>query len=179
MQVIVTAIRGQTNEDGKAEIVLTTDQRKIDISELKGVIEKRKALIVDIKQYRQRRSLDANAYLWVLAHQIAEVLRSTKEDIYRRAIKEVGQFEILPIKNEAVERWLEVWKGKGIGWFAEVMEESKLPGYTKVISYYGSSCYDTKEMSVLIDHLITDAKEAGIDVITEDEKNLLLQEWGI
>jgi hypothetical protein len=178
MNIKANNIQLQYNESGKGMIVLTTDQIRIDISELKEIIAKGKELAVEIKQYRQHRSLDSNSYLWILCQKIAEAIRSTKEEVYKKAIREVGQFEIVPIKDEAVERWIEVWKGKGIGWFAEVMSDSKLPGYKKVISYYGSSCYDSREMAVLINEIVDWCKEANIETMPEDELSGLLKEWG-
>lgn len=175
-------IRLQYTEDKKTEIVLTTSDNILQIqkeaAELKSIIAKGKELSVDIKQYRHKRSLDANSYLWIICQKIAEVIRATKEEVYRKAIREVGQFEIVPIKAKAVDRWLECWNSKGIGWFAEIMEDSKLTGYKKVISYYGSSVYDTKEMSVLIDSLVTECKELGIETIPPNELIALKQEWG-
>jgi hypothetical protein len=178
MNTTANAIRLQYNEAGGAELVLSCTS-KPDITPLKEVVAKGKILSVEVKQYRQKRSLDSNAYLWILCQKIAEVVRNTtKEEVYKRAIRDVGQFEILPIKNEAVERWIEIWKGKGLGWFAEVMNESKLPGYTKIISYYGSSCYNQHEMSVLIDYIVSECKEMDIETLPPADLARLKQEWG-
>ena len=133
-------------------LALTT---KTDIGDLKAIIANGKLLEVEISEQKKKRSLDSNSYLWTLCQKIAEVIHSTKELVYQKYIKEVRQFEIVPIKAEAVERWIEVWNSKGLGWFAEVMEDSKLKGYKKVISYYGSSCYDSREMSVLLDEVLS------------------------
>ena len=178
MKITANNIRLIYTEHGKAEIILSTDQSRIDISPLKEVVAKGKALAVEIKQYRQKRSLDANAYCFVLCQKIAEAVKSTKELVYKKAIREVGQFEIVPIKNEAVERWIEVWGSKGLGWFAEVLEESKLRGYKKVISYYGSSVYDSREMAVLIDEIVLWCKELGLETLTPSEIARLKEEWG-
>jgi hypothetical protein len=178
MNITANNIRLIYTESGKAEIILSTDQSRIDISPLKEVVAKGKPLAVEIKQYRQKRSLDANAYCFVLCQKIAEAVKSTKELVYKKAIREVGQFEIVPIKNEAVERWIEVWGSKGLGWFAEVLEESKLRGYKKVISYYGSSVYDSREMAVLIDEIVLWCKELGIETLTPSEIARLKEEWG-
>lgn len=173
MKIRAQRINLQYDESGQPQIVLTTNENRLQlqqkIAELKQVIAKGKELSVEVKQYRHKRSLDSNAYLWVLCQKMAEVIRATKEEVYKKAIREVGQFEIVPIKNEAVERWIEIWNSKGLGWFAEVMDDSKLPGYKKVISYYGSSVYDQREMSVLVDNIVQEAKELGIETMTPDE----------
>ena len=169
-------------EEGETQVVLTAKANKQqiqqEVAELKQIIGKGKELSAEVKVYRQKRSLDSNAYLWVLCQKISEVIRATKEEVYKKAIRDVGQFEIVPIKNEAVERWIEVWNSKGLGWFAEVMEDSKLPGYKKVISYYGSSIYDQREMSILVDNIVQEAKDLDIETMTPDELSRLKSEWG-
>ena len=168
----------QYNATRQPQIVLTTSGNiQPQLEELKATA-KDKGLAVEIKPYRKQRSLDSNSYCWILCQKIAEAIRSTKELVYQKTIRDVGQFEIVPIKNEAVDRWIEVWKSKGLGWFAEVMEDSKLPGYKKVISYYGSSVYDTREMAILIDEIVSQCKELGIETMTPSELALLKQEWG-
>lgn len=131
----------------------------------------------EIIREKKRRSLDANAYCWKLATDIANAVGITKEDVYRRNIREVGEYTPLPIKTEAVEAFLRVWQGKGIGWFAEVVDDSKLDGYKLIFAYHGSSVYDTSAMSRLIESLIQDAKAVGVDTLSEREKSLLLEDW--
>lgn len=177
----VNSIKIQYPEDLKEmEIVLTTNRSQETlqkIAELKEIVEKGKELKVEIKQYRHRRSLDANAYCFVLCQKIAEVIGNTKEYVYKQAIKQVGQFEIVPIKDEAVERWIEAWESKGLGWQSEIMRDSTIEGYTTTINYYGSSVYDTKEMYLLLEEIVVQAKELGIDTISDTEKKTLLEMW--
>lgn len=181
MKSITNNIRLLFSENGIPEITLTLQTNKYQIqteyAELKEFLTKGKTLDVEITQHKKKRSLDANSYCFVICQKIAEKIHSTKELIYQKAIKEVGQFEIVPIKAEAVERWISVWNSKGLGWFSEVMEDSKLPGYKKVISYYGSSVYSVSEMSVLIDNIVESAKEMGIETLTPDEILKLKSSW--
>lgn len=150
---------------------------KVEINDLKAIIAKGRELSVEVKEHRNKRSLDANAYCFLLCQKIAEVIHNTKEFVYQRAIRQVGQFEILPIKNEAVERWIQNWGSKGLGWFSEVLDNSKLDGYKKVISYYGSSIYDVREMQILIDELIYQCKELDIETASPAEIKSLLDSW--
>ena len=181
-KMISTNIKLQYPENPKElEIVLKVDRSRNNIQEvenLKKVIEDKKLLDVNIKQYRKKRSLDANAYCFVLCNKIAEVVGNTKEYVYKEMIKRVGQFEILPIKNEALESWQSKWEARGLGWQSIVMGESKLEGYTNTVNYFGSSVYDTKEFSILLNEIIYQAKELGIETITDTEKELLIQQWG-
>jgi hypothetical protein len=181
MKAIADGIRIQYNENQKPELVLSICSGRYEllqgIAELKEVAKEKK-LAVEVKRHREKRSLDANSYLWVLCQKIAEALKTTKELVYKKAIRDVGQWEVIPIKNEAVERWIEVWSSKGLGWFAEVLEDSKLAGYKKVISYYGSSVYDTREMTLLIDEVINTCNELHIEVLPSHELADLKNEWG-
>lgn len=132
----------------------------------------------DLVKAKNKRSLEANAYLWRLAEEISRVVGISKEDIYRRNIREAGEFYPLPIKAEAVEDFSRIWSERGIGWFCDVVDDSKLTGYKIVHAYRGSSTYTVQEMSRLIDAMIQDAKSVGIEVISEREKSLLLEDWG-
>ena len=176
MKALVNNISTSFSETGQQLITLALTSKR-DISDLKAIVANGKLLEVEISKQKKKRSLDSNSYLWTLCQKIAEVIQSTKELVYQKFIRDVGQFEIVPIKNEAVERWIEVWNSKGLGWFAEVMEDSKLPGYKKVISYYGSSCYDSREMSVLLDEVVRECKELGIETLPPDEIKALKESW--
>lgn len=130
----------------------------------------------EVKQVKRKRSLDANAYCWVLMQKLAEKLNMTKEEVYREAIKTVGSYEILPIKEEAVVRFIEAWKHNGLGWVCETTK-SKLDGYVNVLAYYGSSTYDTKEMSRLIDLIVEECKLQEIETMTPEQLSVLKEEW--
>lgn len=136
-------------------------------------------LSVEVKKWRKKRSLDANAYAWVLIGKIAEKLGTTSLEVYRREIRELGIYEVIPIKNEAVERFVDTWgkQGTGKGWVCDTYK-SKLEGYTNVYAYYGSSSYDTAEMSRLISNIVEDCKSLNIETKSEEELNSLLNDWG-
>lgn len=180
--MIANSIKIQYPEDfNSMEIILTTTRSQQTIQEvikLKEIVEKGKLLNVDIKQYRKKRSLDANSYCFVLCQKIAEAIGNTKEFVYKQAIRQVGQFELVPIRDDAVERWMQAWESKGLGWQSEILEDSKLEGYKKTINYYGSSVYDVREMSLLLEEIVGQAKELGVDTMTETEKQALLASWG-
>ena len=131
----------------------------------------------DLKEHRQRRSLDANAYCFVLISKIAEKTGVSIEEIYRKAVREIGgNNTVVCVKNEAVDALRSGWKLKGLGWQTETMA-SKLDGCTNVVLYYGSSTYDTKTMSRLIDYVVQDAKALGIETLTPRELAALVERW--
>lgn len=120
-------------------------------------------LTLIVKKFRKHRSLDANAYCWVLCEKLACAMGITKDEVYREAIKDVGAHEVFPLSDEAVDRYIEGWAHNGIGWIAEIIGKSKIEGYTNVRTYYGSSAYNTMEMSRLLEQLINDCKAQGIE----------------
>lgn len=127
---------------------------------------------------KKPRSLDANAMCWRLCTEIAKAVGVAKEDVYRDAIKCVGEYTPLPIREDAVSEFQRIWSGHGTGWFVDVVDDSKLPGFKLCFAYQGSSVYTVEQMSRLIDSLMQDAEALGIDTMSEREKSLLLEAWG-
>lgn len=134
---------------------------------------------VEIKKACEKRSKSANDFMWAMCTDIGKAIRPPlpKEMVYRQAIRDVGEYEPLPIKAEAVETFQERWAAKGTGWFAEVIDDSKIPGYKLVFAYYGTSTYDTSSMSRVIDYLKQDMENMGlmIPVSKEEEERMLSQ----
>lgn len=132
---------------------------------------------VDIRKQMKRRSLDANAYAWVLIGKLAEALSKSKAEIYRETIRDIGgASEILCIQNPAVDTFCAAWSHQGLGWQTETFP-SKIPGCTNVTVYYGSSVYDTKQMSLLIDRLVQDCESIGIPTLTDETVEKMLARW--
>lgn len=141
-------------------------------------IENVDLLDIEAKKHREKRSLDANAYCWVLLGQLSEKIGLLPQEIYKMEIKDIGVYEVLPIKNEAVEKFVQAWQKNGIGWICEIIGESKLKGYTNIKAYYGSSTYDTKQMSRLIDSIVEDCKLQGIPTDTPEQIQRYKEMWG-
>ena len=161
------------NHFNKPYLALEIPEREM-IDWLK-VNETRLPMDIDIKTKRKHRSKDANSYMWVLADRIAEAIGITKEEVYRKHVRDVGVFDDVWIKTEAVETFCRNWEYSGVGWIAEPMYERK--GWTAVRTYYGSSTYNTKEMSRLIDSIVEEAKEWGLEVLTPDELERMKAAW--
>jgi hypothetical protein len=134
---------------------------------------------VEIRKHNPGRSKDANAFCWALCTDIGKALTPPipKEEVYRKAIRDVGEYEPLPIREDAVETFQRRWASHGTGWFAEVVDDSKLKGYKLVFAYYGSSTYDTAAMSRLIDYLVQDAREMGLSLPATKEQEEMLKSW--
>lgn len=129
----------------------------------------------EITKAKKKRSLDASAYSWVLIDKIAEVLHYSKEDVYRRAVREYGVSEVYCGLPEAIDILIRAHEG-GLGFQYETFE-SKVKGCINVRLYFGQSSYDTKQMSVFIDGLVQDAKSLDIETLSDRELSLLKEGW--
>lgn len=163
-------------ETGKLIIDIPPDQRGGVMRWLRS--KKDRDYDLTIKEHRKKRSLDANAYFWELVGQLADALRITPKEIYRQAIQNIGgNYEIIPIKAEAADKFKEAWEKNGLGWPCVDIGASKIPGYRNLKAYYGSSTYDTRQMSLLIDHIVQDCKAVGIDTRSKEELDSILSAW--
>ena len=178
MKIKAQSIRVLMTLDGKTEYILTSQDRPTEeVNDLTQLTANGKELSVEIKPYRARRSLDANSYCWVLCQKLSEKLNCTKEDIYKEAIRKAGQFDFIAVTDSAADQFLKAWQSKGLGWYAEALE-SKIEGCKKIMVYYGSSVYDSKEMAHLIDYIVDECKEQGVETMTPTEINRMKSEWG-
>ncbi len=149
-----------------------------------GMVDARRFLLhfkpgeYDIKKATKKRSLDANAMLWRMCGLVGAAVGEPKEAIYKKNIREAGVFDLAYIKSEAVIDFMEAWAKHGIGWFCDIADDGALPGYKLLIVYKGSSEYDTKQMSRLIDSVMQDAEAVGVETLSEREMSLLLEDWG-
>lgn len=135
---------------------------------------KEKFLKIKLCLWRNKRSLDSNALFWEFCGQLSAKTNIPPRDIYRNLVKEVGgNYEITPIRTCAVKEWIEIWERRGLGWVCEEIGKSKLEGYTNVINYFGSSEYDSAQMSRLINLLLQACRENGINTDTPEIRALL------
>lgn len=159
----------------KISLLLDTNELSI-VEELKN----ENKLNVELKKWYKKRSLDANSYCWVICDLIAKKLTTndaviTKEDIYKDAISNIGTFQAMIIEEKAFEDFKRIWERQGLGFL--VQEVSRKDKCIRVNCYYGSSTYNTKEMSLLIELLVQQAKELNIETKPQAEINSLLESW--
>ena len=154
-------------------IVLTLGVPLIYAKQLETIVGNFKANTeYELKPYKEKRSLSANALAWVYCDKLAEKLKTTKERIYQDAIDNVGVFEEIKVNSpEAGQRFKRIWKQNGLGWLTKTIDE------TTILAYYGSSTYDTKQMARLIDYLQEECKEQGIETRPQWEVDAMLKEW--
>ena len=147
-----------------------------DIGEL---VDKLVDVDIDMKlgKWREKRSRNANDYLWMLCTKLGEKMKLPAEEIYRGHIKYANVCDFVAVPENAAEKLIEAWKKNGIGWFAEVVDKCKLDGCKKVCLWYGSSTYDTEQMSRLIDAVVEDCRALGIETMPEEELASLKEAW--
>lgn len=126
----------------------------------------------EVKEYHKKRSLNANAYAWALIGKIADVLRSSKDEIYLEMLKKYGQSEIVSVLSDI--------NVTGYFKYFEEIATVRLQGknFTHYKVFKGTSEYNTAEMAVFIDGVISEADELGIDTLPPDEVKKIKSLWG-
>lgn len=117
---------------------------------------------IELSPIKSKRSLAQNKMMWKLISDVAKHEGMDSDEIYIQVIKLANiRTEILQVLPEAIERLSRVFK--------LVVERERRPSpkgiETAVVEcYYGTSQFDTKEMSDFIDRLLDYAARVGIDV---------------
>lgn len=177
MKIVRGSLRRMTTPEGQEITFTTKDVNEADKLFASWAMKDQKPdLTVEIKQIRKKRSLNANNYMWKLCDEISSVLRTPREEVYRKAVKEVGIFSDVQIQKHALKTFVSQWDGHGVGWFTEATE-SRVEGFKWVRCYYGSSTYDSKQMSRLIDYIVDEAKNLDIETLTPDELSRIEAAW--
>jgi len=156
---------------GQRKVTFTVNESTaIDqLVELEGVDK----LSIKADKYRQKRSLDANGLMWVCLQSIATALRANKWDIYLQMLKRYGKYTYICVKPSVVEAVKQQWRE------TEELGEVQINGQTAIqlLCYFGSSTYNTKEFSVLLDGVISEMKEMGLDTPTSEDMRRSLEIW--
>ena len=168
---------------GKFDLTLSLNENQA-VKNCVDELNKEEKLSIKIAKYREKRSLNANSYLWHLCNELAKKLsdegvKHTKEDIYRKAIKEIGVYkdwEGLTPKDAKTLR--HAWELLGTGWITEQVDYMPDGETVTIRTYYGSSQYNTKQMSRIIKNIVEDCEAAGIETKTPNEIANLISLWG-
>lgn len=139
---------------------------------------KDEAVKVEIRKASKHRSLSANAFAWVLMDKIAEKTGYPVTEVYQNAIREIGGIsDIYGVKEEAFESFRQVWTEGHLGRQVEIIPGSTKPGWLNVKAWKGSSDFDSRQMSMLIDSLIQEAEQQGIPTIPDKEVERIKSQW--
>lgn len=168
----LTFIKGSITQEFKGDYHVTLivpKAEKNSIEALNELLNDEKLKGCKIDHKKKKRSLNANAYAWKLIVEIANVLRANKDDVYIMMLKRYGQSQIIKLLTEGLPILLRAIK------YYEIIKEDGNCTYVKV--YTGSSEYDTKEMAILIDGIVSECKELKISTITPAELEMVKGAW--
>ena len=156
------------NFNGDYQVIFTAPRNVLE--ELANL--KDQELQIDVDKFRNKRSLNANAYCWKLITQIADKTKTDKWSVYKELlVRYSNSYEYLIVKPQAVKSLEKVFRViKNVG-------EGQIKGNKaiQIQGYYGSSTFNTKEMSTFIDGVVSEAKELGIETETKEEIERLLK----
>lgn len=126
----------------------------------------------ELTEYKEKRSLNANNYAWALMVEIGNKLNLSKEEVYKQMLIDYGQSTMISVlANVDVSGYFKYYKEAG---------RSELNGkeFVHYKVYKGSSEYNTKEMSILIDGIVQECKQLDIETKTNEEIESLIDLWG-
>lgn len=166
--------------DGTYRIALLTHE-KPQIDALQG-----KTVEISIKEKKARRSLDANGYYWQLEGQLAESLRVSKPFLHNQLLRRYGQKEIIEDKpvyvvlpeTDEVQRKVDEDTILHLYPTSQLKQGKDERMYRTYLLLRGSHEYNTAEMSRLIDGLVSECKEVGIETATPDEIARMIKMYG-
>lgn len=150
----------------QADVLAVQNELMTILPELKN-----KPYICEIKPYRKRRSLDANAYFHVLVDKIAKALGRSESEVKRQLVFDYGAIaktkDGLNVKWSAredipVEEFVKYPKPIG-------QEIRKGKTFVQYLIYKETHTLDSTEMARLIDGTIDEAKQLGIETLTPVE----------
>lgn len=175
MEVTVKSGKITRQFSGDYEVTLIVPrQEESNMEPLNELLNDEKLKICKIDHKKKKRSLDANAYAWKLITEIANVLRVSKDEIYIKMLKRYGQSSVVSVIDEAVPVFMKSVK------YAEEFGHGIVNGknFTHIKVFMGSSEYDTREMAILIDGIVSECKELNINTMAPNEIERLKEQWG-
>lgn len=175
METKVTRSKWIADWDGTWLMLLVDDPRQ---ARQYAEENAQKPLRLKLTQWREKRSLSANAYAWLLLNRLSEVLGMPSEEIYKRLIPDVGgNCTAVSVPLDSLEGLKKGWKNNGAGWVVEVIGVSDAPGMVDVMLYYGSSVYDTAQMSRLLELIIQECRQNDIEYLPPEKLAAMMEVW--
>lgn len=139
--------------------------------------DKTKQYDLEIKEHKNKRSLNANSYAWSLINQISEKMNISSIEIYRKYVKDLSIYKVITINDDAVDTFIKSWGMNGIAWLCDKVDKAEITGYSILHAYYGSSVYNTKQMAHLIELIEEDCHALEIETLEERKLKQLLDSW--
>lgn len=133
--------------------------------------------VFDLVIHREKRSLNQNAYYHVLLGQVADKLRISKSKLHNDMLRHFGQTMLIDGKPVCV-MLPDTDESEDTAWESSVVhlkptsatvEGANGVRYRQWKMLRGSHEYDSREMSILVDGIIQEAQQLGIQTMTPDE----------
>ena len=135
------------------------------------LFEQDKDKVFEIKEFKRRRSLNANSYAWHLLTDLANALRMSKDDTYVLMLERYGQSELVSVRADIdVRGYFKYYKEVGSG----RVNGNEFTHY-KVMK--GSSEFDSKEMAIFIDGIVDECQQFGIPTLEDYKIEKMVEAW--
>lgn len=172
-------------ETGKARIEFEVNERQKAVQaipEMRG-----KELKITVAKNRKRRSLTANGYYWTLINKISEMLQDSSSHVHNIMLRRYGQVQVIDDQalfmaakdTDEVRSFIDQSEEWHLKPTSEVRQGKDGFPYRTYLVLKGSSQYDTKEMSRLIDGVVSEAKELGIETLPPHELERMKLNWKV
>lgn len=161
------------NRDWMTGKVIISFEINEEPTEAINCISQCEKLSIKAVKYKKKRSLDANGMLWACLGEIAQVLHIDKWEVYLQMLKRYGKYTYICVKPSVVEAMKTQWRE------CEVIGNININGTEAVqlLCYFGSSTYNTKEFSVLLDGVVSEMKEMGLQIPATKDMERALELW--
>jgi hypothetical protein len=159
--------------DYHVTVIVSKDQES-NMEPLNELLNDEKLKTCKIGHYKKKRSLNSNSYAWTLITQIADKLRSSKEEVYLQMLKRYGPSSVISIVEEAAEIFKKSVK------YCEEFGQSVLndKNFVHIKVFMGSSEFSTSQMSIFLDGIISECTDLRIPTMTPNEVQRLKEQWG-
>lgn len=129
--------------------------------------------LFDLSEHKQKRSLNANALLWHCLGEIANALNTDKWEVYLQMLKRYGKYTYICVKPNVVDSVKKQWRE------CEVLGDIEINGQKAIqmLCYFGSSTYDSKEFSSLLNGVISEMEEMGLATPESEELERIMEQW--
>lgn len=135
----------------------------------------------DIKEHKAKRSLNQNSYYWALLAKVAEKSSISRNRCHNEMLASYGQDEYVDDRlvyvtipdNEKAEREAMEAETYHLRPTSSVMDGNDGMLYRVWVMLRGSHTYNTAEMRRLLEGMIDEAKQLGIETLPEEELEML------
>jgi hypothetical protein len=140
-------------------------------------LDKTKIYDINITEHKNKRSTNCNSYAWTLLNQLSDKMNIPSIEIYKNYVHDLSIYKEITINDDAVDTFIKSWAMNGIAWLCEKVDKADIEGYSILHAYYGSSVYNTRQMTRLIGLIEQDCKAIGIETLEEKKLKQLLEDW--